>query len=222
VKAQRKLRAVFAAAIGLTLTSGWAYGYWTHRWGPAADMQAAAQHLQQLPAVLDDWRLASEEPLKDEIQRMLQCAGHIVRKYTNQRTGESVQVAIILGPPGPTAVHTPEICYSSRDYTVAETPQKTLLPSPASKSSFWRLTFKPRVAGGESLRVYYAWSDGENWTASSSPRFEFGGSRMLYKIQVACAVGTAESELPNDPCWSFLQSLSNSEWRLDSQEPSAS
>jgi hypothetical protein len=57
------------------------------------------------------------------------------------------------------------------------------------------------------LLVYYAWRSGSSWRASESPRFEFAGERLLYKIQAAVVVpaGTTDKEL--DPCQEFLTVL---------------
>ena len=50
---------------------------------------------------------------------------------------------------------------------------------------FWSLDFQSTSVGGELLRVCYAWSVGEGWTAPNDVRFAFAGSPYLYKIQVS-------------------------------------
>jgi hypothetical protein len=208
-----RLFLVTTIAIGLTLVSGLVYGRWTHRWGPTASLEAAADRVQALPKQLGVWRLIDERPMSDQIIQMLQCAGHVNRVYVNQNDGTTVRVAIIAGPPGPTAVHTPEICYSSRDYAITGDREKRFFKSgDKGTHSLWATTFESTDVTRDQLRVYYGWSTGKEWEASRSPRFEFGGSPLLYKIQVAAeVVPSPDDEIP-DPCQDFINKLLSEYW----------
>ena len=54
----------------------------------------------------------------DEVaQEMLQSAGTVSRVYMNRRTGQRVDMFVIVGPSGPTAEHTPEVCVGGRYFT---------------------------------------------------------------------------------------------------------
>ena len=99
-----------ALALGvlLTLSSGVLYGKYSQRWGPPADLTGAAAQLEKLPRQLGNWKLAEERPMEDSTVEMLECAGYVNRRYVNQQSGQTVNLAIIVGPAGPTAVHTPE------------------------------------------------------------------------------------------------------------------
>ena len=61
--------------------------------------------------------MTSARDLDAESRSQLECVGEMVRVYTNAKTGDSVTLQLILGPAGPTAVHTPEICMAQRDFT---------------------------------------------------------------------------------------------------------
>ena len=65
--------------------------------------------------------------MDEDTVEMLECTGNIVRTYENQRTGEVVSVFVIVGPAGPIAVHTPEICYSSQNYKSRDTRQQVAI-----------------------------------------------------------------------------------------------
>ena len=189
------------------------YGYWTQRWGPSVDLQAAGDWVAAMPREVGEWRLVADRPMPEEILKTLECAGHVHRTYVHQGTGVEVNVALIVGPPGPTSVHTPEICYSSRAHEIAE-PRKVWWFKPAGglAHSFWSLTFRSRNAGSEALRVYYAWSRGDEWVASASPRFEFGGAPQLYKIQVSTQFDPTGQDESSDPCRSFVDALLQTFW----------
>jgi hypothetical protein len=123
-------------------------------------------------------------------------------------------MALIVGPPGPTAVHTPEICYSSRAFEIAEPRTKSSFkPTAESSHSLWKSTFRSRNAGSGKLSVHYGWSLGDQWTASESPRFEFGGHSLLYKIQVAAQIDADVDDESIDPGQEFVNAFLRSFWK---------
>jgi hypothetical protein len=202
------------AGLALTLGGGYAYGKLSQRWGPPPNLQQAAERVAEFPEQIGDWQLASELPMGDSVVEMLQCAGHVNRRYVNRQTGQSIGIALIVGPPGPTAVHTPEICYNSRAYRQDQERLPERLSGPeGTQHVFWRTRFSSRDVGGQPMGVWFAWSDGTTWEASRSPRFEFGGKPLLYKIQLAGNLPRGKTEAVDDPCRDFLQQLLNSEWR---------
>lgn len=183
-----------AAALLITVTGGAWYGSYSQRWGPPADLVVAATKLEQLPRQLGDWSLVEELPFDETTQKMLECAGHVNRRYINRATGQSVNLAIIVGPPGPTSVHTPEICFSSRAYQ-QQGDRSRLEFEEIVGDSFWTLDFASQNVLADGLRIYYAWSRGDDWEASNSPRIEFAAAPYLYKLQLAAPVaagGTAD------------------------------
>ena len=189
--------------IGLTLASGAAAGWLDNRWGRSVDLVAAGKHLQQTPERFGDWVLERAQPLDAEAAELLQASGSTVRNYRNQKTSEAVIVALVVGPAGPMSVHTPEVCYSSRDFkTIA--PAKRFQVGGAAESQFWGMTLERTDLDGGKLSVAYGWNDGRGWAAPQQPRFQFGGAPLLYKLQLAAPLG---GEQPNksDPCRSFLR-----------------
>ena len=151
--------------------------------------------------------------MADPVAEMLQCAGYVNRRYVNQQTGQTVNLAIIVGPPGPTAVHTPEICFSSRAYDVQGDRQKIVLESsPTVRHTFWSVDFSTKNPLADGLRVYYAWNRGDAWEASASPRYEFAAAPMLYKLQLAGPIGHSKSDQGSDPGREFLEDLLKTGW----------
>jgi len=202
-----------ALGILLTLSAGALYGKYSQRWGPPADLTTAAAQLERLPGQLGNWKLAEELPMEDSSVQMLECAGYVNRRYVNQQSGQIVNLAIIVGPAGPTAVHTPEICFSSRAYDLQRERQRIVLESsPTKKHAFWRVDFSTKNALADDLRVYYAWSLGRTWEASASPRYEFAAQPYLFKLQLAGAVRPGTVGKDSDPCREFLEELLKSSW----------
>ncbi len=96
-------------------------------------------------------------------------------------------------------MHTPEICYSSREYDLlGDRKAVTVKDNDGVEHTFWQTEFKSQRPGGAGLRVYYAWTNGGPWTASASPRFEFALKPWLVKLQLAATVDL-ENETARTP-----------------------
>ncbi|MBX7074754.1 MAG: EpsI family protein [Pirellulales bacterium] len=195
--------------IGLTLvvavTAGSALGtgYLTNRWNRSDGMAAAADAVEALPTSIGPWEAQHSSELTEEVVRTLQCAGYVSRTYIHQQTGQRVTVAVLVGPAGPISVHTPEVCYSSRDYQIVEKAQRQSFPSSeAAPAELWSVTLQAPGGDDSMLRVYYGWSAGKGWQAPDNPRFTYRGG-VLYKVQVASphAAGATSS----DNCREFLE-----------------
>lgn len=212
---QSKAWLALVVAILATVAGGALYGRFAQRWGPPPDLVSAARQLDEMPRQLGKWTLVEEQSMKESVVEMLQCAGHVYRHYMHQDTGEIVRMVIIVGPSGPTAVHTPEICFSSRDYEMAgEREQVELSAKSGQDHSFWQRDFSPRNALAESLRVHYAWSLGDVWQASEAPRYQFAASPLLYKIQLAASRSPTASDDTPDAGYQFLKAMEESDWEL--------
>lgn len=204
-------------SVGLTLVAGILYGHYSQRWGAPADVVAAAKRLESMPMQLGPWQVAEELILDESVEEMLECSGYVNRRYVNRDSGQIVTMVITVGPPGPTAVHTPEICYSARAYKQQGRRQEVHFgEAPLTRDAFWGVTFKPSNPLASDLKVYYAWSAGKQWEASVSPRFEFAALPMLYKIQLAGAAESRSSAESEDACRNFLEEFLRADWELAS------
>jgi len=208
---QTRFLTILTVGILLTFSVGYVYGRLSQRWGPSADLTAAATHLRTMPKQVGDWQMNEELEMSDLVEEMLECAGYVTRRYVNRTTGATVTVFMIVGPPGPTAVHTPEICFSSREYGKQNKhTQATFDSSGAEPHTLWLTTFFSKRITTNSLHVYYAWSTGDTWLASKSPRFQYGGEPLLFKLQIA---GLLDAD-GTDPCKQFLEAFFLSGWQF--------
>lgn len=205
----RPLRFWLAIALVALITCGSALlaGNYTDRWGPPAALREAAARVDRLPAQVGSWELQAAQPLPEQSVEMLQCAGHTSRTYRHRETGQIVNMFVIVGPPVPTAVHTPEICYSSRDYSIVNRREKVALPTPKyPDATVWELTMQGNDVRADVLHVAYAWNAGDGWRASDSPRYGFSGKPYLYKLQVAGILDSSKQDQA-EPCRAFLSEL---------------
>ncbi len=211
-------------AAGLILVSGLIHGRMSR---PSPDVLPVAGKLKHIPKQVGSWEYLpseensladkSSEKMEDSTVDMLQCAGYIVRTYKNENTGESVNMFLIVGPSGPTSVHTPEVCYDSRGYPIRETRQRVTIQdaegpedeqdAEGPEDEFWAVTFRSKDLGAGMLRIYYAWSTGGAWSASEGPRYAYAGHAYLYKIQLASSIPSYGDSEEDDPCSRFLRAF---------------
>ena len=196
------------AIFSLILASGVVHGRFSGRWADAAGRPDFAELLDAIPESIGGWSLVGEVEPEENVISILQCDGYLHRNYVNKKTGSHVGMAIVVGPSGPTAVHTPEICYSSQDFNISGKRSVAELEA----NTFWVTNLHRKNVHRSPFRVYYAWSDGEQWVASENPRIEFGGLPYLFKIQVASDIRAVDEA--RDPILDFLASFQNECWPL--------
>lgn len=188
-----------ALAASLTLVSGVAHGFLDGRWAQQSDLKSFGNGLGELPESVGDWDLVEQSELADNARRLLRCHGSLVREYQNSNTGDRVSIALLFGPRGPIAVHTPEVCYSS----VGTKPDGPRLARTVAidgvDHTFWKTKFMREPNPEPVFEVWYGWSDGGKWFASEHPRFWM--TENLFKIQLS---GPASEFDSNSACRDFL------------------
>jgi hypothetical protein len=195
---------VVALIVGLTILSGYLQGKMSRRWGESVDILAMGRALESFPEQIGPWQLESSDKLEEPVEKVLECAGYLVRGYRNPETGETLNLALLLGPSGPMSVHSPDVCYSAQAYDRIDEPhQVTIAGKNGENGEFWAQTFEAKDVNGELLRVYYAWRAGGRWTAAKGARLSLAKHSYLYKVQVAAPILDAGSE--SDPAGRFLQ-----------------
>lgn len=175
----------------MTVLSGVVHGYLDGRWSKNEDMIAKGSRLEELPENIGDWELATKSSLKPKAAQILRCHGSVVRHYRHQVSGATVNIAVLFGPRGPIAVHTPEICYSSIGTNLVDERQVTSIECEGDEHKFWAVQFAVDPLPDPSLEVWYAWSDGGQFEARENPRYWL--TENLYKIQVAGPVGDSNN-----------------------------
>ena len=193
-------------AIFLTLVSGVLHGRFSQRFSRSQALDDAAERLKQLPTEFGPWRLESRKELSESAQAMLECAGYVHGTYVNGTSGHLITLAVIVGPHGPISVHTPEICFPSRNYKQQSDRERVDLETDGSLAdAFWAVTFRSTTLDSHLLRSYYAWNMGDKWQAPESARLTFSGEPFLYKVQLAFKAPPGTNLDTHDACLQFLR-----------------
>src|SRR5262245_26460971 len=103
-----------------TIGVGLIHGQMTNSWKESPTSRIAGERLKAaVPRDFGAWRFEHQDEFSPEVLRILGQPACFSRVYQHVQTGDTITVAVIAGQPGPVSVHTPEICYSSRDYALA-------------------------------------------------------------------------------------------------------
>ena len=154
--------------------------------GTLEDLQRAAARMDYFPAAFGRW---TSEPgtISEQEQRVASIHRYIRRDYRNTDSGYRVGVTLLCGPAGPMAVHPPTACFEGVGYSLQSGP---ILASVSGSDSnimheFNKSTFQQNTSTyPQTVRAFWGWGTGTNWTAPSRPRMEFRGEPWLYKLYV--------------------------------------
>ncbi len=196
-------------ATGTLLAYGYAEGVWAGRWQPSDASRRAAERLKDVPLVIGSW--ASEEGEFDDRQLALaELDGVLYRVYTDRTTGQSVQLLVVCGRPGPVSVHTPDVCYRGLGYSTTLPPARQILTQDdeGRELTCWAADFqKPTPGGKEFLRIAWTWLGDGQWRAADQPRFEYAREPYLFKAYLLHPVMSARSDWTDDAIPSLAKEL---------------
>ena len=133
---------VLSVTIGLV--SSFAHGWLDGRWVDRPNIEAIAAQLKDLPSEFGDWSLVENQQLSESTLSLLQCYGYSSQTYQNARTGRRVNVAVLFGPRGPIAVHTPEVCYSGQGLIPAGNTEQEVISVEGGDHTVWRVNFSSK------------------------------------------------------------------------------
>lgn len=195
------------AALPLVILYGLWEGQWTNRWNQSDELERAAARLKNVPMTIGDWQ-GKDSELDLEALEVAEVAGYVVRTYINRTTGQSVQVLLICGPPGPTAVHTPDVCYRGAGFDMKgqQARHQETIDTLGAPVELWTAEFrKSHSPFPEQLRIYWAWSTSGEWEAPTYPRWHFAGDAALYKFYLIRPLLHGEGAAKDEVCTEFLK-----------------
>ena len=221
---------VLVAAV-LLLGGGIVQGMLTHRWQTTTKSNGPESRLHLVAQTIGDWDWQDSSTISAAERQMAGLTHDLTRTYTNRRTGDVVTVVLMCGPTGPIAVHPPTACYQGAGYQQSGATRQTIIDSPvaevvrlqgigpeiknrslttsATNQHVFAIAdfYQPTRPEQTQPRIYWAWSNNGTWSVPESPRFEFSGSPVLFKLYVTCERPFGSQKSPASPIDDFVRLL---------------
>jgi hypothetical protein len=185
--------------------------HWRDRQFRSLENQSAACPfpLDELPTAFGTWRMTGQGQLDDEISKLAGSTAHILRSYTDSKTGETVSVLVVYGLAYSVFGHSPEVCYPAGGYQAVGKAEdhEFSLPGSATPVRYRSKFFSKTLASiTRSHEVMWSFWHAGSWLPDVSDHFKtFRSSPALFKIQVECPVTGTSSE--HSPVESLVKAL---------------
>jgi hypothetical protein len=175
-----------------------------------------AKLLANVPMKFGDW-VGEDLQVTSVVRQVAGAVGALSRVYRNKRTGDEVNLWLIVGHARPICGHTPNICYPSSGF-IQRASENSLHPFTfpgQPEAPFWTNTFtKEDLTGRQFVRVFWAWynpldEDAQHgkvrWQAVKNPRWQFGNTRALFKMYFTNQMRDPRETTEDSPCSRFAR-----------------
>lgn len=184
-------------ALAVVVASGVVHGMLTDRWRASSEPAKRASRLDLVPFTLGDW---VGQDIETDSRQVGPIAGYLHRRYLNRQTGTGVTVFMVCGRPGPVCIHTPDVCYRASGYEILSQ-EKLTLPSDVGPGEFWTAKIrKTNSTEDYRLRIFWSWSDANEWSIPESPRLKFARRPVLFKLYLIRELNDKTESPDHDPC----------------------
>jgi hypothetical protein len=168
--------------------------------------------LSTLPAKLGEWRLIAggERSLDDMTIRITGGTDYILRSYVDDLTGVSLSVLVLFGPAEPVLPHTPDVCYPSTGYVLADEATDRLIKADDGTAAEFRSAVYAKPGGRATQReeVYHSFRLEGRWSPHVGAGRKFPRRNPgIFKVQVQRRVAGGEHRDRDEPIEQFLKIL---------------
>lgn len=183
--------------------------------GTNVSAEQRAELVAKVPSKIGDW-VGQDKPVDENVRKTAGAIGAVSRTYRNSRTGELVDLWLIVGHARDVSFHTPDVCYPAQGF-VARATENSVYPMvfpDQPETPFLTNTFLRESAAGQQLqRVFWNWYNPENkendgkvlWEAPKNARWHFGNTRALYKMYLTSAMRDPKETAEQSPCVRFAR-----------------
>ena len=177
--------------------SGVAHGLLTDRWQTSPEPAKRAARLDLVPYTLEDW---DGLDIETDARQVGPVAGFLHRRYLNRQTGAGVTVFMVCGRPGPVCIHTPDVCYRASGFEILSQ-EKQRLPEDVAFGEFWTAKLRKTSSTEDyRLRIFWSWTDGNEWSTPESPRLTFAHRPVLFKLYLIREINERNETPDHEPC----------------------
>ena len=120
-------------------------------------------------------------PVDPSVQKGAGAIGAVSRAYRNSKTGEKVDLWLIVGHARDIAFHTPDVCYPASGFE-ARSKENSLYPMVIQglpDAPFWTNTFyrESELSGRQLIRVFWSWFNPDSMENDGTVKWEAPGQR---------------------------------------------
>jgi len=168
------------ALIGVTLAQGKVTGRWSGKNVSEELREDAARLESSFPKEFGAWKMVGETEADPAQLKVAGAVGHISREYQNVDSGARVGVFVVCATPSDASGHTPDRCYPSAGFEIAEQEHRENIQLPdGTTAEAFSGSFKKQ---GESLRIFWTYAVTGKWVAPQIARIELANSPVVFKI----------------------------------------
>ena len=168
------------AVIGVTVAQGYMTGRWTGKNVSEELRKDAARLESSFPKEFGSWKMVGETEADPAQLKVAGAVGHISREYQNVDSGARVGVFVVCATPSDASGHTPDRCYPSAGFEIAEQEHRENIPlADGGTAEAFSGSFKKP---GESLRIFWTYAVTGKWVAPQIARIELANSPAVFKI----------------------------------------
>jgi hypothetical protein len=194
----------------LILAAIW-QGKETERWGEIPEMKEFAARLQQLPLDIGPWHGKRGAGLSPTMQKAAGAEGDTQIVYTNEVTGDQVDMFIVVGRLLDVSKHRPDRCYPAQGYKPEgdEAVLQKVTTAANSKTEF-RTALYTKEDEAYKTRIYWSWASDGVWKGPDGEdglRKEFHRTRPIYKMYVDNPVRNSNEHAGEGPSIELIKVL---------------
>ena len=169
----------FAIPIAFVLiaASGIASGLWDNRWFVSHELVTISRRVAELPLDLGHWKGEDVDQDPDVTARLVrQGTIHAMktRIYRNVCTGQTVNILLATGRPGPISSHNPMTCVVNKGVMVLSSDPANATVEVASLDpvGFTQCNVRNTSSAGqiEEWSIFWTWHSSKGWTSTNNPR----------------------------------------------------
>lgn len=159
-------------------------GVFTDRWSGtdvSAELTRDGALLESsFPTEFGSWKMVSKGEADPAQLKAAGAVGHVTREYQNVDTGMRVGVFVVCATPHDASGHTPDRCYPSAGFEIAEQEHREMIPlERGGKAEAFSGAFRKP---GESLRILWTYAVTGKWIAPQIARIELANNPSVFKI----------------------------------------
>jgi hypothetical protein len=205
------LRLYVPVAVTVVLIGALTYweGIYSDRFrGSSVSAEEFGKRFADVPMEVGDWVGENREVASDTLE-VAGAVNHVSRVYKN-RSGQQVDLWLVVGHARDIGRHTPDVCYIAQGFSQDGDKLKQRLEVPGEEpATFFTARFRREDQAGVPTRVFWAWNANDDkekeWVAPDYQRIHFGNNTALYKMYFTSSMPDRDQPVADNAAMDFAK-----------------